>query len=138
MLNFCSNAQPMSRNKSTNDSHEVDDFEDIDVIKKRWEAKKRQMLDERNQREGSGANVEPAKKQEPSASRHLVPIATQMGFGCGMGIAVGLSSGVIMGLIAGPPGQKVPMAIQLAKRQAMFFGAVFSAGGVMNYARMNL
>jgi hypothetical protein len=128
----------MSRNKGNNDSHEDDDFEDIDVIKKRWEAKKRQLLEEHKQREGPGANAEQTKKQQPSASRHLLPIATQMGFGCGMGIAVGLSSGVIMGLIAGPPGHKVPMAIQLAKRQAAFFGAVFSAGGVMNYARMNL
>jgi hypothetical protein len=128
----------MPPNKNTNNVHEDDDFEDIDVIKKRWEAKKRQMLEERIQREGPGASAEQTKKQEPPASRHLLPIATQMGFGCGMGIAVGLSSGVIMGLIAGPAGHKIPMAIQLAKRQAMFFGAVFSAGGVMNYARMNL
>ena len=94
------------------------------------------MLEERSQREGTVGTQQ--KKEQPSANRHLAPIASSMALGCGMGIAVGLSSGVIMGLIAGPAGQKVPMAIQLAKRQAMFFGAVFTAGGVLNYARMNL
>jgi hypothetical protein len=128
----------MSRNKNTNNPVEEDDFEDIEVTKKRWEAKRRQMQEERSQREGSGSNVEQAKKQQPSASRHLVPIATNMAFGGAMGVAVGLSTGVIMGLMMGPAGQKIPMGIQLAKRQAMFFGAVFTAGGVMQYARTNM
>ena len=126
----------MSRNNDTKKPLPDDDFEDIEVTKKRWEAKRRQMLEERSQREGTVGTQQ--KKEQPSANRHLAPIASSMALGCGMGIAVGLSSGVIMGLIAGPVGQKVPMAIQLAKRQAMFFGAVFTAGGVMNYARMNL
>jgi hypothetical protein len=127
----------MSRNQS-NDSHEVDEFEDIEVTKKRWEARKRLANEERIKREGTGDVVEQPKKQQPTASRHFKPIAQSMVVGCGMGIAVGLSSGLIIGLIAGPAGHKVPMAIQMAKRQAMFFGGLFTIGGVVQYARTNL
>jgi hypothetical protein len=116
-----------------------DDFEDIEVTKRRWEQRRRQAMEERSKREGAGA-VEPAKveKKQSAASRHFQPCAIQMGFGSAMGVAVGLSTGVIAGILMGPSGQKVPLAIAMAKRQAAFFGGIFGIGGGLQYAKVHM
>ena len=112
-----------------------DDFEDIEVTKRRWEERRRLAMEERSKREGAGAAVEKPKEKQSAMSRHFTPCATQMVFGSGMGVAVGLSTGMIVGILMGPAGHKVPMAIKMAKQQAMFFGGIFGIGGGLQYAK---